>query len=561
MRLYTRRDFVRNSCASLQYLLSARTWGLGWVAQQPPNPLPHLERFIDPLPLLKRLEPVGKTNRDPLFRVRMRQFEQKLHSNLPATRLWGFEDQFPGPIIEAEKRKLIEVHWENQLPIRHLFEIDPRIHGAMPPVPAVRTVPHLHGARTASNSDGLPEQWFTPGSSVRYVYPNDQPAATLWYHDHAMGITRLNMYAGLAGLYLIRDDNERRMGLPAGQFEIPLVLQDRTVDAQGQLIYTPTFESGEVAPPGVWAPEFFGDFPVVNGAIYPYLDVEPRIYRLRVLNAANSRFFRIYFNLARFATDIPHLVGFHQIGSDGGFLPGAVRLEKLLLGPGERADLIVDFSGLAGKTITLQNDAVSPYPGWAVLNHRYPPLAELMQFRVALSHSGPSEVFSFPQLPFVPAMEAAAVKRTRDFILSEEMDSQGKSLGVRINNRSYSDPVTEVVELGATERWRFINATDDAHPMHLHLVQFRVVERQGFDPVALRGGTVQLIGNSRPPADNEKGWKDTAIVFPGEVLTVQIKFEGYTGRYVFHCHMLEHEDNEMMRPFEVVDKPEIRSGH
>jgi spore coat protein A len=186
----------------------------------------------------------------------------------------------------------------------------------MPPSPAVRTVTHLHGSRSPAISDGLPEKWFTPGESARYIYPNDQPAATLWYHDHAVGITRLNVYAGLSGIYLLRDDAERGLELPSGDFEIPLLLQDRTLDDKGQLLYSPTFEDGQTAPAGAWAPEFFGNLPVVNGAIYPYLEVEPCLYRLRVLNGANSRFFNLYFNLAKSATDIPALVRFHQIGTD-----------------------------------------------------------------------------------------------------------------------------------------------------------------------------------------------------------------------------------------------------
>ena len=154
------------------------------------------------------------------------------------------------------------------------------------------------------------------------------------------------------------------MNLPSGDYEIPLLLQDRTLDEQGQLVYAPTNEDGQKLPPGVWGPEFFGDLPVVNGAIYPYLEVEPRRYRLRVLNGANSRFFNLFFNLAKQPTDIPSLVTFHQIGTDGGFLPNPVALNKVLLGPAERADLIVDFSGLEGRIVTLSNNAPAPFPGW-----------------------------------------------------------------------------------------------------------------------------------------------------------------------------------------------------
>jgi spore coat protein A len=150
-------------------------------------------------------------------------------------------------------------------------------------------------------------------------------------------------------------------------------------------------------------------------------------------------------------------------------------------------------------------------------------------------------------------LDEAASVITRDFILSEQLDAQGRSLGVRINAKGYDDPVTEVVQLNTIEKWQFINTTDDAHPMHLHLVQFQIVERQGYDPAALRKDEIKLIGKARKPAPNERGWKDTAVVNPGEVLTIIVRFEGYAGRYIYHCHMLEHEDNDMMRPYEVVD--------
>ena len=169
----------------------------------------------------------------------------------------------------------------------------------MPPAPEVRTVPPLHGSRTPPESDGLPEKWFTPGSSALYYYPNCQAPATLWYHDHAVGVTRLNVYAGLSGFYLLSGEQERSMNLPSGDYEIPLLMQDRTLDEQGQLVYCASNEAGLTLPAGTWGPEFFGDLPVVNGSIYPYLEVEPRRYRLRLLNGANSRFFNLFFNLAK----------------------------------------------------------------------------------------------------------------------------------------------------------------------------------------------------------------------------------------------------------------------
>lgn len=520
----------------------------------PPPTLPavEVERYIDPLPIPQTLRPSEIRNGTETYRVRMMECHHRFHSQLAPARAWGYEGQYPGPIFEAFRGRPIHVEWENRLPLKHLFGIDPHIHGAMPPAPAVRAVPHLHGARTPSASDGLPEAWFTPGTSAHYIYPNDQQAATLWYHDHALGITRLNVYAGLSGFYLLRDDEERSLNLPSGDYEIPLLIQDRTLDAQGQLVYAPTFDDGQPPAPGGWAPEFFGNVPVVNGAVYPHLEVEPRAYRFRILNGANSRFFNLYLNLAKSPTDIPRLVPFQQIGSDGGFLPKPVALQKLLLAPAERADLIVDFSGHDGETITLSNTAPAPYPGWDFAIATHAQLLELMQFRVTRPLARQSKAFVMPALPAFHGIDRAApVAVTREFVLVEEMDAQGHSLGVRINGKGYDDPVTEKPKLGTLEKWRFVNATEDAHPMHLHLVQFQILERQGFDSVAFSQGRLQLVGAPRRPAPNESGWKDTAVVNPRDVLTILVRFEGYTGRYVYHCHMLEHEDNDMMRPYEV----------
>jgi len=559
--LKKRRDFLKLCLASVPALVFAQgaeaDATTGHAAALPVYRKPaSLERYIDPLPIPKRLIPENTGKGGTQYRVRMLEFTQQLHSQLPPTRLWGYEGHYPGPTFEALRGEPIAVQWENHLPSQHIFQVDSRVHGAMPPAPAVRTVPHLHGSRSPSDSDGLPEKWFTSGQSARYRYPNDQAAATLWYHDHAVGITRLNVYAGLSGFFLLRDNDELSMGLPSGEYEVPLVLQDRTLDDQGQLVYSPTFDDGQSPLPGLWAPELFGDLPVVNGAIYPYLQVEPRRYRLRLLNSSNSRFLNLFFNLAKSPTDIPALRPFHQIGTDGGFLPSPVALTHLLLAPAERADLIVDFSAVEGKTVTLSNNAAAPFPGWDTLRPRHLALYELMQFRVTLPLSSKGKSFSIPSPRPFPRLDESKSVATRDFVLSETMDAQGRSLGVFINGKGYDEPVTEIVKLGSIEKWRFINSTEDAHPMHLHLVQFQILERQGFNPAALRDGTVQLVGTRRLPAANEAGWKDTAVVSPREVLTIVVRFEGYTGRYVYHCHMLEHEDNDMMRPFEVTAEHE-----
>lgn len=543
----SRREFLKWCTAAVP-----GTACLGMQTAQPVARVPlRLDRYIDPLPIPPKLVPIERRKEQDVYRVRMIETTHRFHSQLPPARVWTYEGQYPGPLFDVLRGRPIVVRWENSLPTKHLFGVDTAIHGAMPPAPSVRTVPHLHGAQTRSDSDGLPEKWFIPGDKVEYHYPNQQQAATLWYHDHALGITRLNVYAGLSGLYLLRDGAERTMQLPAGDYEIPLLIQDRSFNEHGQMIYLPTFDDGTSPPAGHWAPEFFGDQPVVNGAICPYLEVEPRHYRLRIVNNSNSRFFDLYLNLSLRPTDIPRLVPFEQIGTDGGFLPEASTLTKLLLGPAERADVIVDFSKLSGQTVTLYNDAHAPYPGWEFSTVEPPRILDLMQFRVTRPLAAPAPVFSFSGNSEFRKLEPDTATVTRDFVLTEAMDAKGHSLGVRINNKSYDDPVTEKVKLGSTECWRFINMTMDAHPMHLHLVQFQILHRQGFDTGAFALGHLLLSGNPRPPAANEAGYKDTAVVKPGEVLSILVRFEGYAGRYVYHCHMLEHEDNDMMRPYDV----------
>ena len=209
----------------------------------------------------------------------------------------------------------------------------------------------------------------------------------------------------------------------------------------------------------------------------------------------------------------------------------------------------------------MSNNAPVPFPGWDMSGATHEALYEFMQFRVTLPLSGTAKAFSLPPSFAFTKLDEAASIATRDFVLSEEVDDKGHSLGVRINGKGYDDPVTEFVKLGSMEKWRFINTTEDAHPMHVHLIQFQILHRQGFNAIAFQSGKLELEGAPRPPQPNEAGWKDSAIVNPRDVLTIIARFEGYTGRYVFHCHMLEHEDNDMMRPFEVVpQEPEPPKG-
>jgi spore coat protein A len=296
-----------------------------------------LAKFVDALPIPPlarpdgyRASPSNLKEKLPYYRVAMRQTEAKIHRDLKPARLWTCGPSAPGPTFETRSGEGVLVEWANELPTAHFLPIDHNLHGAEADKPPVRTVIHLHGAKTGPESDGYPEDWFVPGKSALCHYPNKQDAAMLWYHDHAMGINRLNIYAGLLGAFFIRDHVEDALNLPKGKQEIPLIIYDRVLTREGQLLYP---VSGNPSAP--WVPEVFGDAILVNGKLFPYLEVEPRKYRLRVLNASNSRFYHL-----SFANGMP----FHQIGTDQGLLAAPVPLKSLAIAPAERADLVVDFS-------------------------------------------------------------------------------------------------------------------------------------------------------------------------------------------------------------------------
>ncbi len=253
-----------------------------------------LAKFVDPLPVPPIAQPRGMRElpflsklKLPYYRLNARVVEMKIHRDLKPTRFWSYGPSVPGPTIETRRGEGILVEWANELPPQHFLAIDHRLHGAEATQPQVRTVMHLHGAKASPENDGYPEDWVVPGKSVLYHYPNEQDPAMLWYHDHAMGINRLNIYAGLFGAFILRDKVEDDLNLPSGKYEVPLVLFDRLITPDGQLYY-PT--SGK---PEAWVPEVFGDAILVNGKLFPYLEVEPRKYRFRLLNASNGRFYHL----------------------------------------------------------------------------------------------------------------------------------------------------------------------------------------------------------------------------------------------------------------------------
>lgn len=487
-----------------------------------------LTRWVDPLPLPTVAKPVGSEaapdnpkERLPLYRVAMQPIDVKLHRDLPATRLWSCGGTVPGVQFETRRGQGLLVDWANELPKDHFLPIDHSLHGAGRELPAVRSVVHLHGGKTPADSDGYPEDWYVPGQSRRYYYPNDQEAALLWYHDHAMGINRLNIYAGLFGLHVVRDEVEDALHLPGGRYEIPLVICDRDVRKDGQLSYPVSAD-----PEKPWVPEVFGELHLVNGRIFPFLEVEPRKYRLRILNGANGRFYRLSFSDG---------LGVHQIGGDQGLLAAPVAVSTVQLAPGERADLVVDFSQSRGANIILGSDALA-----------------LMQFRVSKAKVHDSSVLAGALRPITRIAESSSVL-TRRLTLGETQNMVAESMGMLLNNTPWHMPISEKPKLGSTEIWEFVNLTDDVHPMHLHMVRFQILDRRRFDGFQfMTAGTLRYMGDVMAPEANELGWKDTVRVNAKTVTRIIVPFVGYAGRYVWHCHILEHEDNEMMRPYEIV---------
>lgn len=599
-------------------------------AQQIPLDPRTLTKYLDPLPDPAVLTPDTTTYPGvDYYEIAMTEFPQTLHTQLPPTVVWGYFGSYPGPTIEAQRSTPAKVKWINNLfsPILKFYlPVDQTLHWANPlglpmddparflpytgPVP---TVTHLHGAEVRSDSDGHPDDWFLPGQWNIYDYPNTQEATTLWYHDHALGITRLNVYGGLAAFYLLRDPANEPANLPAGDYEREIVIQDRMFDINGQLLF-PSLGINPMVHP-FWIPEFFGNTIVVNGKVWPYLNVEPRRYRFRLLNGSNARFYNLSFD-----KKIP----FWQIGTDGGLLDMPVMISQLLIAPGERADVIVDFGGIpAGTNILLTNNARAPFPNGAPVDRRT--TAQIMQIRVNLPLIGMDMSFNpavvpTPTLrvtnpierltPIVPPTPSSPLRR----LTLNEVMGMGGPLEVLLNNTKWDGTmsgfpppgITETPKEGSTEVWEIINLTADTHPIHLHLVQFQLLSRQQFNfnrywrayDAAFAGGvfvpaagppllygttgvdsilggnpdiTPYLQGKPVGPDPNETGWKDTVRMNPGEVTRIIVRFSPQDATatanpkypfdpsigpgYVWHCHILDHEDNEMMRPYTVTALP------
>jgi spore coat protein A, manganese oxidase len=543
--LITRRNFLQNSGLLTSALATGRH-GLFQGATHTAPTIPAaldvstLARFVDRLPVPEIVKPEGsrpsptdRSRQVPFYRIEARPTTSRVHRDLPPTTFWSFGPSTPGPTFETRSGEPLVVEWVNGLPTAHFLPIDHSIHGAEADKPGVRTVVHLHGAKTGPGSDGYPEDWVVPGKSLMYFYPNEQDAAMLWYHDHTLGINRLNFYAGLFGTFFIRDGVEDALNLPKGEYELPLILYDRLFTHEGQLLYPVSPD-----PQSPWIPELMGNAILVNGKLFPYLEVEPRRYRFRLLNASNSRIYHL--SLVESA-EVDRLsvsdLTFHQIGTDQGLLPAPVPLTDLEISPGERADLIIDFSEHRGAELVLKNDAVA-----------------IVQFRV--SSAKVSDTSSLPAtLRPVPKIPESQAVQTRLLTLNEYVNKAGNPMMLLLNATHWGAPITEKPVLGSTEIWSLINPTNDTHPIHLHLVRFQILDRQTYEPWLYQTRKqLHFLGAPEPPEPNEAGWKDTVQAHSRMVTRIIVPFTGFTGRYVWHCHILEHEDNEMMRPYEVVAK-------
>ncbi len=568
------------------------------------NPKTSLTKFKDCLQVPPVLHPQQTDDQRYRLRVHMRPARVQLHSELPPSEVWTYAGSLPGPTIEVSRGQHVQIEWINALPADQPYPITAVTapdgsqnapgRSGRPLNQTVATLPlwtvvHLHGGRTAATSDGWTENASLSGQCTTCDYTNDQRATLLWYHDHAMGITRFNVYAGLAGLYMIRDAEEAALHLPAGPYEIPLLLQDRNLDTAadgsltGRLLHK--IEDSTM--------EFSGPFTLVNGTIWPYLPVEARQYRLRLLNGSNARFYRLVL-LDESGTSAHEKI--KQIGTDGGLLGQPVDIPQngLLLAPAERVDLIVDFRALRGRRLTLVNTAGAPFdnspatqpPGMPDPENRLPH-PEVMEFRVSsqpmddpfvlsatlsssyrrLEHDRlppahqhrvvamveyPDGMLTFRELAEVSDADAAAEEA-----LMAIAGEQGTTVRYRTVAKQFEDTTNWFVAYGSTEVWSILNLTEDTHPFHVHLVQFQALGRDlynkdGFHPET--GATTTPISfQAHGTLDaNELGWKDTVRVNPGEMVSIAATFDGFTGRYMYHCHILEHEDHDMMRPFIVM---------
>jgi spore coat protein A len=589
-----------------------------------------LSPYVAPLPVPPVLRPeTGDVLRET--EIALRPTWVRLHPQLPPTLMWGYDGQVPGPTIEVRRGQRVRIAWTNRIPKGSEYpvtsvEVPVRAPGTPPattepgrggvkPNKDVAALPawsvtHLHGAQTGGGNDGWADNAVGFGDAQLSEYPNDHQAVQWWYHDHAMNITRWNVMTGLFGTYLVRDDEEDALHLPSGEREIPLLLADRNLDTDedgrlnGRLLHKTVVVNP--AHPETGKPvslPFTGPYTTVNGRIWPYADVDAAWYRFRLVNASNARVYDLVL-VDEDGDPVPGVM--HQIGSDGGLLPRPVPIDfdedlpTLTAAPAERFDLLVDFRGLAGRTLRLVNKGPNRPAGVPdpVGNVRYP---EVMEFRVGACEE--PDTFELPEVlsgsfrPLThdiehghrlivltpPATKGAGghpemwemievehpgrIQVPTDGVI-QITGPDGKTRTYRRMARTFNDALNYTIAEGSHEQWSFLNLAPILHPMHIHLADFQLLGRDaydvsGFDPAI--GGTRTPIrydaGTRIPLAPNERGYKDVFRVPGNQMLRVMGRFDGAYGRFMYHCHLLEHEDMGMMRPFVVMPPEALKFDH
>lgn len=472
-----RRDFLTISGGAL---LAMR--GLDRCRANPPYPFAH--KFQSQLRIPSLLRPTQSDETTDHYEIEQRQASVEI---LPGrqTTIWGYQGMFPGPTIKTRQNRRTVIRHTNKL--------------------AVPTVVHLHGGATPSDSDGFPTDLVLPGHQKTYSYPNDR-AATLWYHDHALDQTGRNIFMGLAGLYIVEGEEERKLPLPRDEYDVPLVLQDRLFSTDSALLYRPDPVDGPAT-----------DVTLINGTPWPSFDVSACRYRFRILNASNARSFRLALSSRQ---------PFVQVATDGGLLAVPCVEREIPLAMAERVEVIVDFSVYPlDTTLTLDDQNASSVE------------RALLQFNVVRKVRDTSEV---PErlAEISPVVPSRTIQR-RSFVFTRG-DSRHSETRWSINGKEF-DAGRAIAEVSANdvELWRLANHSfrekqNVVHPVHLHLANFQILQR-----------------NDKPPALYESGWKDTVALNVGDEVEIAVRFPGYRGRYLFHCHNLEHEDRGMMARFDV----------
>ncbi|MGW1867608.1 O-aminophenol oxidase PhsA [Streptomyces mauvecolor] len=601
------------------------------------SPVPQggeLTPYIAPLPIPPVLRPASGDVRDET-EIAIRPTWVRLHPQLPPTLMWGYNGSVPGPTIEVRRGQRVRIAWTNRVPKGSEYPVTSVEVPQATPLPSTEpgrggvepdtdvaalpawTVTHLHGARTGGGNDGWAENAVGYGDAQLSEYPNDHRTVQWWYHDHAMNITRWNVYAGMYGTYLVRDDEEDALQLPSGEREIPLLLADRNLDTDdngrlnGRLLHKTVIVDPKNAETGMPVSlPFTGPYTTVNGRIWPYADVEPDWYRFRLVNASNARIYDLVL-VDEHNRPVPGVI--RQIGSDGGLLPSPVPVDfghdlpTLTIAPAERMDLLIDFRALGGRAVRLVNKGPNEAPGVPDVagNVRYP---QVMEFRVSTCE-GPGEPGDGFEVPGVLSgsfrrithevqhghrlvvltppgtkggggepeiWEMAEVEDAGSLALPADGVIQLRGMDGALKTyrriaRTFNDGLGFMVAEGTYEQWSFLNLAVNppvTHPMHIHLADFQMLGRDpydvsGFDPAV--GGTRSPVTFNPtlqiPLAPNEHGYKDVFRVPGGQVLRVMGQFVGAYGRFMYHCHLLEHEDMGMMRPFVVMPKEAMKFEH